>query len=384
MSETPWLTQRPSRIALSIGKKVLPSEHDHTPSQAGSTDRPRSPGSPQPHAEKVLLAPATSTTRLERVTGADGLVQLLPKKVEDLPKPVPALNGSMKALKRPTLERPLPRKHKLTATTPVDEAAEAGLAEKKAGIPASPNQDSPPPPSTMAKRPTHIDLPKPSMRHPEDRLSPSIMQPPSPENAEAVDITPELPVLVVDDDRVTRMLMQRMLERLGCVVTTAVNGQQALELIAGVSDSQCMDTPGSNEVEYFADGRVASSSASRRIGCPPTPGTPESKFAVVFLDNQMPVLSGVEMVRKLRGLGRKDLIVGVTGNALLPDQEEYLAAGADQCVYYPLLIFRVNRVMTSNSILTKPVREENLRSMLLVADEQRKSRTVSPTLIGSP
>jgi len=121
--------------------------------------------------------------------------------------------------------------------------------------------------------------------------------------------------------------MQRMLERLKCVVTTAVNGQQALELIT--EGSQCIDTPGSNEIEYFPDGRLASSSVSQRTGGPRTPGTPESKFAVVFLDNQMPVLSGVEMVRKLRGLGRKDLIVGVTGNALLPDQEEYLAAGAD-------------------------------------------------------
>ena len=37
-----------------------------------------------------------------------------------------------------------------------------------------------------------------------------------------------------------------------------------------------------------------------------------------------------------------------------------------------------------NSILTKPVREESLRSMLLIADEQRKSKAVSPTLIGSP
>jgi len=35
------------------------------------------------------------------------------------------------------------------------------------------------------------------------------------------------------------------------------------------------------------------------------------------------------MVKKLRAMGRKELIVGVTGNALLPDQEEYLAAGAD-------------------------------------------------------
>lgn len=127
----------------------------------------------------------------------------------------------------------------------------------------------------------------------------------------------------------TRLLMQRMLERLKCVVTTAVNGQQALELVTGMSDSCSVDTPESNEGEYFTDGRVPGLSTSRGTGDLHTPGLPEGKFAVVFLDNQMPVMSGVEMVKKLRKLGRKDLIVGVTGNALLPDQEEYLAAGAD-------------------------------------------------------
>jgi len=36
------------------------------------------------------------------------------------------------------------------------------------------------------------------------------------------------------------------------------------------------------------------------------------------------------MIIQLRELGRKDFVVGVTGNALLADQEEYLGAGVDQ------------------------------------------------------
>lgn len=47
------------------------------------------------------------------------------------------------------------------------------------------------------------------------------------------------------------------------------------------------------------------------------------------------------------------------------------------------LVVEFNRI-TFNSILTKPVREENLRSMLQIADEQQKSRTAFPSLIGSP
>ena len=321
---------------MGIGKKVLSPEQEHpTASRVGSMDQPRSPVSSQLHAEKVQVAPATSTTLLERATGADGLVQLVPKKVDEIPQPVPALRESIEALKSRSFDRPPPTKHQLKVTTSIDETTQTASIGKKSEVSTSTStkQDTPPPPSTMAKRPRHIDLPKPprfpTMRSSGDHLHPSLIRPPTPENAGSVDITPGLPILVVDDDRMTRMLMQRMLERLKCVVTTAVNGQQALELITGVSDIRNADTPGSNEGEYFADGQVPNSSPSRGIGGPPTPGTPESKFALVFLDNQMPVMSGVEMVEKLRKLGRNDLIVGVTGNALLPDQEEYLAAGAD-------------------------------------------------------
>lgn len=104
-------------------------------------------------------------------------------------------------------------------------------------------------------------------------------------------VQPGLRVLVVDDDAMTRTMMSRLLTRLGCNVTTAENGEIALEMVLG-----------------------------------------GGRFAVVFLDNQMPVMSGLSMVTKLREAGRKDFVVGVTGNALLLDQEEYLEAGVDRCV----------------------------------------------------
>jgi CheY-like chemotaxis protein len=102
-------------------------------------------------------------------------------------------------------------------------------------------------------------------------------------------------VLVVDDDALTRTMMTRLLTRLGCKVSTAENGEMALEMVLSGSGG---------------------------------------RFAVVFLDNQMPVMSGLSMVAKLRKAGRKDFVVGVTGNALLSDQEEYLEAGVDRCVLY--------------------------------------------------
>lgn len=81
----------------------------------------------------------------------------------------------------------------------------------------------------------------------------------------------------------------------------------------------------------------------------------EYRYAVIFLDNQMPVLSGLDVVTKLREMGRKDFVVGVTGafirsyrhfvkltvclgNALLTDQKGYLEAGADQCALLSFLL----------------------------------------------
>ena len=144
-----------------------------------------------------------------------------------------------------------------------------------------------------------------------------------------------LRVLVVDDDMLTRKLMSRMLSRLGCKVTTAENGEIALDLIlnGGSRPTPSSEDTGSNG--------LIPDNGSRS-------GGEERVYHVIFLDNQMPVMSGLEAVAKLRRLGRKDLVVGVTGtyvffgssnvgvddifpgNALLSDQQEYLDAGVDQ------------------------------------------------------
>jgi CheY-like chemotaxis protein len=100
--------------------------------------------------------------------------------------------------------------------------------------------------------------------------------------------------------------MTRLLTRLGCKVSTAENGEIALEMVL----------------------------------------SPHGPFAIVFLDNQMPIMSGLSMITKLREAGRNDFVVGVTGNALLSDQAEYLAAGVDRyvnhiCCFLPLFRYAV-------------------------------------------
>ncbi|KAL5476820.1 hypothetical protein ACEPAI_3006 [Sanghuangporus weigelae] len=165
-------------------------------------------------------------------------------------------------------------------------------------------------------------------------------------------------VLVVDDDMITRSLMSRMLTRLGCLVTTAENGKVALEKILGhpIPSSVIRGEPGTG--------------MGMSTGCPPVQDEPipEDKqvypFDIVFLDNQMPVMSGLDTVSALRALHRTDFVVGVTGNALLSDQQEYIDVGVDR-------------------VLTKPVLEDSLKAMLNVAVQRRQKR-ISALQEGAP
>lgn len=110
-----------------------------------------------------------------------------------------------------------------------------------------------------------------------------------------------LNALVVDDDELTRDLMMRTICRLGHTVTLARNGMEALRILKAAYEE----------------------------------GNP---IDIVFLDNQMPAMSGVETARAIRALMWDVYIVGCTGNALQEDQEEYKRAGADAIVTKPVSV----------------------------------------------
>jgi len=50
--------------------------------------------------------------------------------------------------------------------------------------------------------------------------------------------------------------------------------------------------------------------------------TDSPQYDMIFLDNQMPVMTGVECARELRLVGCPIFICGATGNALQDDQSE--------------------------------------------------------------
>lgn len=59
-------------------------------------------------------------------------------------------------------------------------------------------------------------------------------------------------------------------------------------------------------------------------------------YKLIFMDNFMPNVDGVKATRILRENGFRYFIVGLTGNVMDEDVEEYLRAGADLVLAKPL------------------------------------------------
>ncbi|KAL1405534.1 hypothetical protein Q8F55_009172 [Vanrija albida] len=181
-----------------------------------------------------------------------------------------------------------------------------------------------PPVSTIHETPEGQPRPSPDMPLDTQQLS----SPPA--SALLPDGQVPLSALVVDDDVLTRKLMSRMLRRLGHEVTTADNGLMALEMI---------------KASFEPDATT--------------------RYDIVFLDNQMPKMTGVEVAAEVRRLGLPLFIVGCTGNALREDQDEYLAAGADD-------------------LLPKPVHQANILEMIEAARARMRERAEDARRSASP
>ncbi|KIY51934.1 hypothetical protein FISHEDRAFT_70425 [Fistulina hepatica ATCC 64428] len=192
------------------------------------------------------------------------------------------------------------------------------------------------------RRPTHI---MPTRTHSSQMpTSPRIL--PLEFQVPQIQLEANLPVLVVEDDSVTRMMMGRRLQMMGCNPSLAVDGVQGLQMLLGedvtVDSSWTLSSDGRGEgLEPILERTVRRRSSARRepedeeslhssaSSMLENQEGSEGPYAVVFLDNQMPGLPGTKVVEMLRRLGRTDFVVGLTGNAMVSDQEEFLRAGVD-------------------------------------------------------
>jgi two-component system, sensor histidine kinase and response regulator len=124
-------------------------------------------------------------------------------------------------------------------------------------------------------------------------------------------------VLLVEDNRVNRIVATKMLGRLGCEVTIAENGKIALDIL---------------------DCKI---------------------FDLVFMDVQMPEMDGLTAVGRIRLDGRFEAlpVIAMTAHAMASDRQRCLGAGMDD--YF-----------------TKPVKVEQIQAMI---EKWKAGRVGSPS-----
>lgn len=115
-----------------------------------------------------------------------------------------------------------------------------------------------------------------------------------------------LRVLVAEDNDVNRMVLVRMLERLGHASVEAVNGRQAIEIAQN------------------------------------------DNFDVVLMDVQMPVASGIDATRAIRALGSQHAqvpILAVSANVMPEQQEQYLKSGMTAALAKPITLEQLDAAL---------------------------------------
>ena len=131
-------------------------------------------------------------------------------------------------------------------------------------------------------------------------------------------------VLVVDDERPTRLLMEKELPRSGCHVTTAESGEQALEQVR------------------------------------------EQDFDVVLLDLMMPGIGGMETLRRLRESGVSAEVVILTGHPDVNTAIEAMKLGAYDYLTKPFRLAEVEAVVR-RAAERKRLERENVALRRMVA-----------------
>jgi len=120
-------------------------------------------------------------------------------------------------------------------------------------------------------------------------------------------------VLVVEDNKLNRRVLVKILEKMGCRAEVAENGRDALAVM--------------------------------KLTLPPEE---RPRFDIILMDIQMPVMDGLKataMIRAQEGDERRTPIIAITAHAMKGDREKFLEQGMD-------------------GYLSKPVRREDIRNAL--------------------
>lgn len=104
---------------------------------------------------------------------------------------------------------------------------------------------------------------------------------------------PEMRILVVDDNKANRILLQKLLDSTGFATRTAANGKEAVE-----------------QFHVW-------------------------KPHLIWMDIRMPVMDGYEATRRIRATGEKTCIIALTASILEEDKSYVMKEGCDDIVHKP-------------------------------------------------
>ena len=114
--------------------------------------------------------------------------------------------------------------------------------------------------------------------------------------------------LCVDDSALNRKFIGRFLEKYFSTVHYFINGLEAVEFV---------------EKSFLHSETIS----------------------IIFMDNVMPIMNGLEATTKIRSLGYTGPIVGVTGNCLPEQIDEFLGHGASIIIQKPITLESFRKVV---------------------------------------
>lgn len=152
-----------------------------------------------------------------------------------------------------------------------------------------------------------------------------------------------LHVLVVEDNLVNQRVLAKQLRSLGCIVSVANHGREALEFLP--------------KTVFWNHEHPLSISIVRKEPChvPCTEPMPEGyddappvDLSIILMDWEMPIMNGLTAVSEIRKLEQQGLlkaripVIGVTANVRQQQIDTAMAAGMDHVVGKP---FRVAELL---------------------------------------
>lgn len=135
-------------------------------------------------------------------------------------------------------------------------------------------------------------------------------------------------VLVVEDNVLNRKIIRKLLGSFNLDSEDAENGKQAVELVSG--------------------GR---------------------SYDMILVDKEMPVMDGHEATRRLRAMGVKSPIIGLTGNALNSDRNEFISAGVDEFFTKPISRHQLVKLLEAYGLIPKTKERLHVPSSILQSSE---------------